>query len=396
MTIYAAMASRPLDLPTGLAMDGYGSRTHPSNGTMDRLEATVLSLRAPSGSVVFVGLDVVAVARPLVDRIRDVIVEILGTSEVVVAASHTHAGPAGPREGRDPADVILPTVRAAALQVVEQHRPVQPWLGVGAIPDGVATNRNDPELPIDRRLTSLWLYAEQDLVGLVWHAGVHPTVLGPDMLQYSADLPGEVRRRVRAGTGNPATELPVLFLNGTAGDVSTRWVRQARDVDEVRRIGGLLHAAMPGGDQLLDLDPVVLRDADVTLDPVEADPVRLDALQSRAERQIRLARSAGERRRWESVLEGVAHARRTEHGVPVEVVVQHLALGTLGLWILPGEPVTSLAGLVPEGDLVVGYANDYVGYLTHDDDEDTYESLAAAVEPSSGARLIEAVGPRHG
>lgn len=396
MTVEAAMECRPLNLPTGLRMDGYGARTAPAIGTLDTLEATVLSLRASHGSVVFVGLDVVAVERPLVDRVHEVVAEVLGTRDVVVAASHTHAGPTGPREGQDPADVILPAVRAAATDAAENHQPVEAWLGIGTVPRDVATNRNDPDLPIDRRLTSLWLRAENGPVGMVWHAGLHPTLLGPDTHEYSADLPGEIRRRVRAHASGTAKPLPVLFLNGTAGDVSTRWVRRARDAEEMHRIGGLLHAAIPTADTPLDIDPITLREVEVTLAPADRNPVRLDALQAQAEEQLRHRLSSGDQRRWESVLEGVARARRNRNREPIEVVAQHLTLGALGLWVLPGEPVSSLSALVPEDDLVVGYGNGYVGYLTQDDDQETYESLAAAVEPAAGPRLIQALGRRHG
>lgn len=372
-------------------MDGYSARRSPANGTRDSLEATVLYVTDEHSAVAVVGLDLVAAGSELAQRVRHCVQEQIPAAHVFVVATHTHSGPAGVR-GDVHVDIVfgsvIGAVRVAARHAVGTAGPVRTRIALGELPASVATNRNNPEAVIDRALTVVEVTRNDgSRIGLVWHTGVHPTVLGPENLEYSADLPGEVRRRLRNA------DEPVLFLNGAAGDVSTRFTRRSRDEAELQRLGELLFAAIPLPNRPISLSPVNVAERNITLQAAKGTHANNDDLR-RATRQRLKSRylTTGDRRRAESVLEGLAksHPTTTEAdsvAAPVKVV----RLGQLVLVGLPGEPVSALsrmranASLTP---LLVGYANGYIGYLTAQGDESTYEALASQVEAKSGNRLM--------
>jgi neutral ceramidase len=392
MTTRAGMAHSRMDLPAGLAMDGYAARRSPASGTRDPLEATALYVADGHQAAVLVSLDLVAVGTELVQLLRARLRHELGVSNVLVAATHTHAGPSGVRstaEDETVTDAVTDAVRSCVVRAADAAAPVRARIGTGRLPAGVATNRNDPQAPIDRRLTTIRLSgADGSPVGLLWHTGVHPTVLGPDNLQYSADLPGEVRRRLRRD------DEPVIFLNGPAGDVSSRFVRRGRDGAELERLGRLLHDALPRAQRPIELAPVVMAERVVALQPANHE-VRNDEQLRR--HTVQLLESpeldAGERRRLESLLEGLARrSRQPPTDNTVEARMQVLRLGDLTLAAVPGEAVSALGRLSPGPEgvtvLLVGYANGYVGYLTTPTDGPTYETLASRVDLGTGVRLL--------
>ena len=381
-----------MELPPGLPMDGYGSRRSPATGTRDPLEATVLHVADDLCTAVVVSLDLVAVGSSLVERVLCCVHETVPEAHVLIAATHTHAGPAGVRsavEGEAVTEAIIDAVRVSARHAAATATTVHARIGVGTLPAGVATNRNTPEAVIDRRLTVVELTGyDGSRVGLIWHTGVHPTVLGPENLEFSADLPGEVRRHMRSSAE------PVLFLNGAAGDVSTRFTRRGRDGVELERLGELLHGALPATDRSIVLSPVVVSERTVTLAVAHHDRDHAEQLRRPTEQRLTSTQlGRGDRRRLESVLEGLLKLQRCPlEGDSIDARVQVLRMGGLVLVCLPGEPVSALSLSQPEDaavtSLVVGYANGYIGYLTSQSDDYAYETLASQAEAGSGAHLM--------
>jgi neutral ceramidase len=390
MTTRAGMASSRIDVPTGLPMDGYGARSSPAEGTRDPLEATALYVADENRAVALVSLDLVGVGAELVRLLRGRIHEEVDVVGALVAATHTHAGPAGVRSTPG-SDVVTAAIVDAVGECVDRAAttaaPVRARIGTGQLPTSVATNRNDPADPIDRSLTLIRLErTDGEPVGLLWHTGVHPTVLGPDNLRYSADLPGEVRRRLRRG------DEPVMFLNGPAGDVSSRFTRRGRDSTELVRLGGLLRDALPPADRALRLSPVMSAERTVIVQPADHKHEAAH-LRSRTVRELQSKElKAGERRRLESVLEGLARMDGPAPSGPVEAPVQVVRLGDLVLAGVPGEAVSALSRLQPDEPdvtfLLVGYANDYIGYLTKSTVEPTYETLVSRVDAGAGVRVM--------
>src|SRR5437762_1520966 len=74
---------------------------------------------------------------------------------VLIAGTHTHAGPAGVRGHPDP-ELLAITARtiAAAVSAVAMLRPAVLKVGSGVV-DSVSLNRRDPAWPVDATLQVL-------------------------------------------------------------------------------------------------------------------------------------------------------------------------------------------------------------------------------------------------
>jgi len=428
MRTRAGFARVDVTPPLALPMAGYAARAGVAVGVLDPLcgRVAVLGERRP---LVLVALDALLVSEPWAGGLRGRLAAALATERerVLVAATHTHAGPAafgGAGWGSPPATAASSLPRAAgggngdprqAISAYEERvaqRLVEATLAAragaeevelrfgGAEVEGVSASRRAPAEAIDRRVRALAACRRDgSLAGVVAAFGCHPTVLPPENVCYSRDLFGAAVDAAEAALGGTA----VLF-NGAAADVSTRFTRRAQTADEVGRLGALLadgiRAACAGA------APVRGDEASAALRRVA---VRPRALADEAQAAARIAAAQGEVERAEgdpgalrlarSRLEGaLAQLWLARNGgvegllgrVPSHAEVQGLALGSARLVAVPGEAFSGLARA--EDALVIGYANDYLGYLVSPCHaaEGEYESLVAALEPESAAAIERA------
>ena len=101
---------------------------------------------------------------------------------------------------------------------------------------GVATNRRNPEIPINDELQILIFKPEDGKKIIIYNYSCHPTVMNQFNSQVSADYPGEVAGLLEAQNDIAC----VMFYNGECGDVSTRFTRTGATFAEVKRIGDIL------------------------------------------------------------------------------------------------------------------------------------------------------------
>jgi len=239
-TLKAGVAQVEITPPTGLSMYGYGNRKGVSTGVLDPLMARVLVLEVGEKRLALVVLDLGRVLAPAwVEHLRANARKSSGIPYVLVAATHTHSGPAidddyPPREGPDWETGVLEKV-SRAIDEAHQHAVgarVGTGYGVAYIghnrlrvnPDGTVTwfetNKTMiPTAPIDPVVSVLRVdtTAGQPLAILVNYA-CHPVVFGADNLQYSADWPGVMIRTVeQAFAGSQAQ---CMFLQGGASDIN--------------------------------------------------------------------------------------------------------------------------------------------------------------------------------
>lgn len=239
----AGVARVDITPPSGLAMYGYANRKGTSTGILDPLLARVLVLEAGDKSLALVVLDLGRVFAPAwIERLRANMQNSCGVSYVLVAATHTHSGPAiddnyPHREGPDWETGVLEKVSGAIEEAHRHEVGVRVGTGYGVAyighnrlrvnPDGTVSwfevNRNMiPTAPIDPTVSVLRVdtIEGQPLAILVNYA-CHPVVFGADNLQYSADWPGVMIRTVEQAFATSQAAGPLcMFLQGGDGDIN--------------------------------------------------------------------------------------------------------------------------------------------------------------------------------
>ncbi len=224
----AGVARVDITPPVGHEMGGYAARKQPATGTHDPLYATVLVIQSGEKSLALVTCDL----RSFVStRVGELARQKFGVETTIISVSHTHSGPLT-WELRSPwyteaEDKMVEAIGKARQSMFPANLSVssgQLYLGFNRrkVVDGRATMwwRNadkQPSHPLDPAVSVLQV---KDAAGkpraVLVNFACHPSVLGPDNLQYSADYPGALKRTVEA-------QIPgalCLFVQGGAGDIN--------------------------------------------------------------------------------------------------------------------------------------------------------------------------------
>jgi len=420
MSLRFGIATGDITPPSGLPMGGYAARVDVATGCRDALRCRAVAVSDETVTVVMVVLDLVYVTAAWSAPLRAAIARRLGceATHVLVAATHTHAGPAVFRSAlidserlrayeQEIADIVLQTVDRAR----DALRPAQ--LAVGhARPSSVAASRHEMTQDIDDKVRVLVARGASGLpVGVIAAFGCHPTVLAATNHHYSRDLFGAAVDAAEERLG-----APVALFNGAAGDVSTRFTRRAQDSSEVERLGrALADAIVEAVSQAVpvhgtpirarvDLHAVTLR----SLPSVEAAQDLVAAASARLREGRTRGRAPGETRRTEAELEGalaqlfmvmrgpqVALGRDSDSADPECAVLQLLEIAGCDVLGVPGELFSAVGRRVcvqrSRPTILVGYANDYLGYFVPPGPAATgaYEALLAVVDPTSAATLAD-------
>ena len=416
--------------PVGLALDGYGGRTDVSLGIHDPLYARCLYLDDGATELALVVCDLIGIGSFLARRARELIAERPGLKpeNVLIAATHTHAGPAGVR-GRGE-DVLVETLARQICGAVRvAHRDaVEGALKYGiTILNSIAQNRRDPDWPIDHRLDVLAADTPDGRnIATLARYSCHPTTMEGTNLNYSADYPGEACRVMEQLVGGGTT---ALYFNGACGNINPSWIRQ--EFDDVHRLGSIVGGKAGALSQ--ELRPLGvnhqahnIRWDELTPKPVTAGRLAGDgplkavsrtfpmpyrsgpsdeamaALIERLEGEVGAAKGPEERR---SITARLTRARmerlalgRTRDRDPLrDEEIQAMRLGH-GLYLvaLPGEVFVETQQEIRERTglpdlLVVTYANDYPGYFCRAEayEQGGYEAGVTPFAPEADALLVK-------
>lgn len=242
MTFLAGAAEVVITPPVGTYLDGYSARGSGSVGVHDDLHARALVLDDGATRAALVSCDLIGVDRRLVAAARDIASAATGipASNILIAATHTHAGPAGLRADLDaPLTETMARLIAGAIDAAHHRkRPAVLKAGRGSV-DSVSQNRRDPAGPADDALRVILFDSpnpRDGAVASIVNFACHATVLFHTNMQISADYPGYALRTVRGIVG----DAPALFFNGACGDVNPAWIEQ--DYHEAERVGSIVGA----------------------------------------------------------------------------------------------------------------------------------------------------------
>jgi hypothetical protein len=221
-------------------MGGYSARKEPAAGTHDPLYATVLVLESGGRRLALVTCDL----RSFVStRVGELAKQRFGVDTTIISVSHTHSGPLtwelrSPwyAEAEDKMVAAIGKASDSLFSATLYASTGQIYLGFNRrkIVDGRATMwwRNAEKLPSHPLDPTLNVIAVKDAEGktraVLVNYACHPSVLGPDNIQYSADYPGAMKRYVESQTPGATC----LFIQGGAGDINPY-----RDKEPVRGEG---------------------------------------------------------------------------------------------------------------------------------------------------------------
>jgi hypothetical protein len=348
--LLAGGAVVPLELPGPLPVAGFARLHWFEDGRRDGVAARALVLKEPGCAVALVSMEILLVPgrlqRAIERRVRD-----LELDGVIVAATHTHAGPGaywddplGERLATGPyrneifdrlVDRAAEAIRAAAAAL----EPAYLSIGRGRV-ESLARNRAGGA--VDGHLVSVRLVglSGKDLGAMVSYPS-HATLLGIENRLLSGDWPGALMR---------AQSAPLLFFQGAHGDQSPAPPPRQPPTPELYakalagRIAGLAHSQPDPWPELALATATAVLPAPI--------PGATPPLLRRIARNLFYD--------W----------------VPARARVSALRLGPVTFLAVPGEPVAAVGDAMRasagDGAEVLSLAGDYLGYV------ETTERMAEA------------------
>ncbi len=351
-------------LEVGILMSSGRQAWEPFDGVRMPLEAKALVVEKGRRRVALVSLDLIGLAGEAVggtagfrDRVAAASHGAIAADDLVLASTHTHSGPESialsdlyQREGfRDWAAQLAERIGAAVEKAAASARPARlmaasrPAAGLSVnrrirTTRGIASVRRKlppevvigPEGPVDDEVRVAALVdGSRRAVAILVNFTAHP-VLEMCIKQVSPDYPGEMAREVeRRHPGATA-----LFFQGACGNINPpngpRSAAAAREYG--RRLAAIVEEAL--GD----------------LRPVDGNALEL------AWRTVRLpARTVTGEPQAEPMTTRIGAAR----------------IGEAAFVFLPGEPFVEIGLAIRKASpfgftAVVGYADDYIGYIPTD------------------------------
>ena len=261
--IRVGVAKADVTPPPGVRMYGYGARGETvSTGVHDPLYAKAIVLSDGQRTAAWVTMDLGYADKPLTRDVRAAVSAALGFDDVFLTSSHTHSGPTFVPDFPSAATPWVQELRRKVIAaIVEAHGALQPaQLGVGwgqvdlghnrrrVRADGTVemlweNRRGIPTSPVDKSVAVVAFDTlAGDPIATLVNLAIHPVVLGPENLEYSADYPGAMMAAVERGVGGQA-----MFLQGAAGDINPFWDKTSLAdgaYEQMRSMGETIGAAV--------------------------------------------------------------------------------------------------------------------------------------------------------
>jgi len=369
--------------PLGVEMSGYGYYLNRKcTGVLSNIFSQALVLDDGETRVAIVANDLIGVDKDITAKTR----ELVGTKtdipphNVLLANSHTHAGPAtiflrGCGEVDQPyVEMLIRMMTSAVIMANDALEPVIARLGSSHL-DNLSHNRVVAGGPIDPEVGVISFYrADGSPLAFLTNFSAHSVTLGGSNTKISSDYPGAAADIIESVFPNAK----MLFLQGSCGDVNPR----VRDTN---------HAGTLFAGEILkniaiseDMEGITLGVSSKQIELPVIPPDKSEVKRVLDENKPKVEKAQGgeliEARfltNWaESILKKTEETKlRTE--------IQAIRIGNVVLACNPSELFTEFALKIKERSpfftLNVGYANDFIGYIPDKGDFERKGYAAARV-----------------
>lgn len=416
--INAAAVEIDITPPIGVKMAGYADRKGPSRGIHDALKAQVLLLKLGEAASLIITFDLLGIQIDFTNKLRAALHKEIGVAEndIMLACSHTHSGPLvflsdslflNGKPDEILQEMIIRKVIGACKWAYSLLRPAELSLGFD-VGTGVGLNRNDPDKGLSDQQVSVIRVDDENAnpIAILYNYGCHPTVMGAGNLLLSADYPGASRKMLK----DIFPSAVILFTNGAAGDVSTRFTRRKSDFGEVTRLGQIIATAVVrAANSARPLEPDELKSYVSTVElPLKTFPAKdeadriLLALKEELNQLQQDSAPSGDIRKVVTKIQGaeilMLQAEQYQGQRSLSADVQLIRLGDIAIAGIPGEPFSKTildikAGVEPSKAILVGYANDYKGYFPESVEglPDSYEDYVSPFASAAALNIKEKI-----
>lgn len=454
ITTFVGVASVDITPSYPVMLGGFGQRITPSESVHDAIEAVALCI-GEDDPLLVITADLISMAAPVTKEVVEQIQKATGidSSRILLAASHTHSAPVP----HDPSGTAIGVKRFSeqltlalvkvGIDAFHARRPARLVSGYGDARIGFNRWKPTDVHEVDTRIPVLLAIDSQSdsPFAVLFGSGCHPTTMGWDNPEVSADYPGEAKRFIRKALPG----VTPLFINTTEGDIvpTTSPQRDALDprgycnssFDDTQKIGAQLAEAVISimtdlSDNSSSVDDGLLGMQSSSL---ELLPNNGGLDESAAE--IRLAKSIADLKEflgadfqttvpmsqlWAAASQVVisldmsesemrrimiaccyylgltARKARPTPSTPINFPIQVLVIDTLKFLAMPGEVLVALGRrwselIQSDRAFVIGLANTSYRYLPmreHFEEkggDERYETVTAGVAPGEIDRVLE-------
>lgn len=378
--LLAGTAKLDLTPPKRVPLAGYSRRKGAlSVGVHDPVSVRALVLREGATAVALVSCDLLVIDETLFQAVEERLRRepSLPPISVVLAATHTHSGPGAYGKKfleklsmghADPEVFTFLSARIAQAVVTAsaQSQPVTARVASAAT-TGLVINRMNAEGLTDPELSVVVVEDSKGTpVAVVAGFAAHPTTLGAWNRQLSADYPGVLAEKVEARY----PEAVCLFVAGAVGDQGP--VKQGSAFEAARHLGDLLAT-----ETVTLLEQSSRREAiglTVAQRVVPLPPAR-----------VRLGSWALPTWLSRGMVDDDATVSLVSVGSALFIGVPCDLSAELGMEL---KRYARARGFEP---LIVGFANDYIGYCMAESvyHTDAYEATMMLNGPSTGELIVE-------
>ena len=385
----AGIAKNKITPPVGVDLTGYVGRPGPSTRVHDDLFATALVLDDGAKRIGIIAIDIVGTDMAQDAALRDAISKATGIEpkNLLIASSHTHAGPAIGvlRQCGTPDEACVRRLWAQIVATAKEanEKLVDARLSYARAESELAWNRRNwvVEAKVQQSPTS-GVITDPEIGGLLveldgqkpvmlFNYACHGVVMGGENLEISADWIGAARDALES-SGSIGT---AIFLQGCCGNINPRY---RGTFDEVRHAGESV--AKPLLDALAKSKPiedpkikVAWKTVDLPYMPLPEEETLEQEISFRCG-EIEKAQAEGAPLVYGQVHKAMLGWARdalrmvTESGPEsITVGLQAISIDGVVLTTLPGEAFCeyglAFRKMTKSSVIPVGYANGNIGYI---------------------------------
>lgn len=372
-----------IEAPFPTTQCGHSSQTTKLTTFHDHLYARVLSFKDDNNWIIHYSMDLLAFDLKHRDILEDEFRKYFNDNNIHVITSTTHTHYANSVRDNDyveylmnilikeTEDMVYRDIDNISVSYQKIHSTA---IGKSRI-SGYETN--------NEYLGLIRLYEnENNFLNIIYY-NCHPTILQANVPYFSSEYPGYILSKLEKSYSADFT-----FLQGAAGDISSRFVRDGQDYEALEKLGNnLLNEINSLMNTEVNKTPLSITYKEVPIDfkheftPIDLSKIRSD-LSERELETIRLGQI--ERQKLEKT-------NNIIFGKPIEkAIIVKLDLGCIKLIFFPNEIFSHYINYINDDELLVSYSNGYGPYVLPIDFEFiTYEMFTDTLTKESKDKIIE-------